>query len=1156
MSKFRVCVHRWITGILASAMVFTALPVNVFAEEVEVIEDDVLVELEGEGESEENVAVTFDTTGISSITYKVGESEESQTWNAGEGSVSVTKNSAVTITGVTASNGYDSDSVTVKLGETAVVKSDAGWAVGSITADTTVSVIASLKVGVTVTTLVNAEAPAAATATVEITGLDSENKTKGEALVLTVTPAEDKIVTSATYMIGTSTPADLTVTDSKYVVPAEAVLTAMEQGNNISIAIVVANKDCDVSFATTGISEIKYTIGDGDEQTWSLYDEYPSVPYGQAFVITGITVMDGYKADTLTVKDGETTITKSEDNKWTVGAIISDKTITMSADLKPGVTVTTLVNGQAPSAATATVDIYGLGTDSKTKDTAVNIQVYPAAGMDIDEVSYQIGTGTPVILKRYGINEFIIPVDAVLTAMDQGNGISVAITVINPDEQVYETKLGLNKKTTSFIAGEGVVDIAKININDPETYKDTILLATAKFNTKTTVKKLSHAEVIDPYGYTSLTSNWGLLLVGDEIRMYQSNYLWEPGKYTLKVYPASPDGRSVKPEPATLTLTVKRRIEDIEVKNVPSKVYKASDKAVTLKPTVTYNYGEKSYEPAVKKVTWELLDKDHNPLPSGKITIKNGTVTVAKDYAVSTTPENNRFYIKAKAADYIGNSAYGETLVEIVGTRTEIKSIVIGSVSDFSDAVFSGDLLRKEIVVKDANGNKIDPENITITSSDPKNFSIGAYSYYDEVTGDDIDLKYAVKKIEKAGKFTVSVTVNDGTKTTFKQVVKVKEATPASYHVAAFAYHDYNNYSNRSEQITFDESKTASLNKFPTYIYVVSEASSSDSSVLSNNATLTVKGGKKLSSGTNKKGKRWVSVKPNSDKITITHKYGKGSCATNETYTINLAHSNIKVAATKKAYDIWADVDDQDFEFDFNVSGIEDTTAGNYCLKYNFPDSFPSKSENIYRSLINSLNSADPVSLTKDSSKFTVSGNLWNYTGFPKGTYKLNAALYKATETEDGTVYSAVSDSFEVTFKASKAKAPSVAIDVSDRKPLEVEKESGKTALIGFKTFKNVRKENDKEKAIITSSIKVYCNNKDGSVNKFTEFFNVIPVVKNGDNYDQSTGYYADGIQLVVKSTEGINEPKDLTGWVEYTVVGEDGYQTVKKTEKITVKFK
>ena len=84
MSKFRVCVHRWITGILASAMVFTALPVNVFAEEVEVFEDDLQIVTEGEnegnnegegageGEGEENYAVTFATTGIESISYKVG----------------------------------------------------------------------------------------------------------------------------------------------------------------------------------------------------------------------------------------------------------------------------------------------------------------------------------------------------------------------------------------------------------------------------------------------------------------------------------------------------------------------------------------------------------------------------------------------------------------------------------------------------------------------------------------------------------------------------------------------------------------------------------------------------------------------------------------------------------------------------------------------------------------------------------------------------------------------------------------------------------------------------------------------------------------------------------------------------------------------------
>ena len=1065
MSKFRVCVHRWITGILASAMVFTALPVNAFAEEVEVFEDDLQIVTEGEnegnnegegaGEGEENYAVTFATTGIESISYKVGEGAE-QTWSESSEPVSVAKDSAFTITGITVADRYDADTVSVKVGEATIEKSGTSWSVGTISAATTVTVTAALS-------------------------------------------------------------------------------------------------ECNVAFTVDGIKEIKYTIGSGDEETWMPgYSVNPSVPNGQALVITGITVMEGYKADAVSVKDGETTITKSEDNKWTVGAITSDKTITVGAELKPGVTVTALVNDATPSAEVATVTLSGLDSENKTQGEQVGVSVTLASGMIVDEAKYMIGTSTPADLIKNSNTEFVVPQTAVLTATEQGNDITVNLKVINPDAQVYETKLGLNKKTTTFILGEGAVDWSKIDITNPETYKDTILLATAKYSSKTTVKKISKAEVITPDGYSYLDSGWGLLIVGDDIRMYGSDYLYTPGKYTLKVYPATPDGRSTKTEPATLTLTVKEPIYNIKLNNVPSKVYKAQDKAVTIKPTVTYNWGEKEYEPAVKKVTWELLDKDHNPVSSDKITIKNGTVTIAKDYTVSTTPADNMFFIKAKAADYTGNSVYEEAPFEVVSTTTDIESIVIGSVSDFSNPVFSSALLRKEIVVKDSKGNPVSLDDVTITSSDPKNFNIGSYSYYDEEKGEDVVLNYAVKKIEKAGKFTVTVTANDGSKNSFKQVIKVKEATPSSYNVVAFAYHDYGS---SSVPITFDGNKVATLNEFPTRIYVLSEAVSGDSSVLVNNATLSVKGGKKISNGSNTKGKRWINVKPNSDKITITHKYGKGSSATNETYTINLAHSKIKVDATKKAYDIW-DAMDQDFAFDFSVSGIDDATAGNYYLRFNFPESFPSKSESIYRSLIDHLNDAAAVSLTNDSSKFTLSGNLWRYQGFPKGTYTLNAALYKATETEDGPVYTAVSDSFVVKLKSSKGKAPSAAIDVSDRKPLEVAKESGEKALIGFKTFKNVRKENGKEKAIMTSSIKVYCNNKDGSVNKFTEFFDVIPVVKNGDKYDQATGNYAEGIQLVVKGTEGISEPKDLTGWVRYTVEGEDGNQSVEKLEKITVKFK
>ena len=1037
MSKFRVSVHRWITGILASAMVFSSLPVNVFAEEVEATEDYV--------DSDSFMVDNFDVTFV-----------------------------------------YDDDAVTVSDIELTDKKK-------TVESGDIVSFKAAAKEGYKIVSVENAT-------------LEGDTyKTAAISAATTIT------ITSA----------------------------ALESKN--------------VAFETTGITEISYTVSGGDVKAWTAGSEPISVVEDSTLVLTGFTANTGYDASAVTVKVGETAIEKAE-NVWTIGKITENTNVSVEAALKPAVTVSTKINTydykSDAAKALATVTTSGLDDDGKTKAEKVSFTINVATGKEITSATYMIGTNTPLNLVNSG-NVYEIPAEDVFIAMDQGKGISVAIEVEDAVERVYETKLGLNKKTTSFIAGEGVVAGSTIDINDPETYKDTLLLAKAKFSSKTTVKKLSKAEVISPEGYICLDSNGGLLIVDDEIRMYSSNYLITPGKYTLKVYAASPDGRDTKSDPATLALTVKRPIEDLELKNVPSKVYKASDKAVMIKPTVTYNLGEKYFEPAVKKVTWEILNKDGNVPTSedhiyGKVSVKNGTVTIAKDYQVSRTATDNQFIIRAKAADFDKNSTYGETLVEIVGTRTEIGSIQIGTVTDFGGELKSSDLLKKEIIVKDKEGKVIDPYDVTVTSSDSKNFAVGRTYYYDPEKDEYLEYDHAVTKINKAGKFTITVTAKDGGKSTIKQTVKIKAATPSSYSVKARAYHDY--YSNY-ESIIFNE-KVATLNEYPTKIQVLSEAGSTEDSVLVNNATLSVKGGKKLSDGSNAKGLKWIYIKPTSDKITITHKYGKGADAKSETYTINLNHSQISASAAKKTYDRWADAYSQEYSLEFNVSGIDETNAGEYCMRYNYPDKYSSKQSYIYWRLINDLNSADAVNLTKDQTKFTVKPIIGDFDMIPKGTYSLSAALYKATVTEDGTVYKAVSDPFVVTFKSSKAKAPSVALSVTDKKPVEVGKTAGNTAVIGFKTYKNV-------KGIYNYSVVTYCNNKDGKVNRFTDFFEVVPVVINGNEIKEpGINELSNGLQLKVKKIDGIDETKDLNGWVKYEAVGEDGTQTVEKIEKITVKFK
>lgn len=216
-------------------------------------------------------------------------------------------------------------------------------------------------------------------------------------------------------------------------------------------------------------------------------------------------------------------------------------------------------------------------------------------------------------------------------------------------EPAYETKLGLTKKKTSFINGEVAVT-----------------LATAKFGNKTTFRQLDRAQITDSNGKvirsTAETEEEKRIdLDGNDI-VLPYTYDITPGKYTLHVWPVSKDGNAKE---ATLALTVKRGIEQLEVVVPSLQISKKAKKAATLKAKVKYNEDDKTRVPAVKKVKWVLLDDKGNPLSEAtssplynKVTIKNGTVTVDKNLEITGNPDDYRFMIGVEADDYPEHNSF------------------------------------------------------------------------------------------------------------------------------------------------------------------------------------------------------------------------------------------------------------------------------------------------------------------------------------------------------------------------------------------------------------------------------------------------------------------------------------------------------------------
>ena len=170
------------------------------------------------------------------------------------------------------------------------------------------------------------------------------------------------------------------------------------------------------------------------------------------------------------------------------------------------------------------------------------------------------------------------------------------------------------------------------------------------------------------------------------------------GKNTIKVRTTYLSGKDANVVQATgsVNVTVARGIENITLSSAP-EIYKVSNKAATTKITVNYNTGNryadaKSAAPKTKKVAYEIgrienneFVQDDYPLGSyynkekrvSYVAVKNGTVTVDKEYLVDKTPANNEFAVRVKAADYSENATAAVAEFRVVSDGADMGNVVL-----------------------------------------------------------------------------------------------------------------------------------------------------------------------------------------------------------------------------------------------------------------------------------------------------------------------------------------------------------------------------------------------------------------------------------------------------------------------------------------------
>lgn len=329
----------------------------------------------------------------------------------------------------------------------------------------------------------------------------------------------------------------------------------------------------------------------------------------------------------------------------------------------------------------------------------------------------------------------------------------------------YETKLGAVKKAPSKIyAGENGV-----------------LVGMPKYSATTTAQGLEEVSLYDSNGnmYSRWDSNNGrdnnILFVDDSlgyiyVNTYDENnysYLM-PGKY--KVVMTAVSGGGV-PASASIDINVVSSIDCISF-DVPERITKANGKNATFKVTSLALEGVDGIKPDKSTLDWSIGDSDGQPLDEsnpiyGMVTVKNGAVTISKDYVLDPIDDNNSFTVIATAADYVGNQNNYVSNKILITNEYQIPTTIA-----FAFERWEWDDIAQEDVFMGYDYSRISEESIKnkelFFSQDINGSWIIVFDQNDRPIS-DVALAVSGAKmngdtinIEKAGKVTVKATTKDG----------------------------------------------------------------------------------------------------------------------------------------------------------------------------------------------------------------------------------------------------------------------------------------------------------------------------------------------------------------------------------------------------------
>lgn len=696
----------------------------------------------------------------------------------------------------------------------------------------------------------------------------------------------------------------------------------------------------------------------------------------------------------------------------------------------------------------------------------------------------------------------------------------------------YETKLTLKKGTTTVYTGQ-----------------QDVLIATAQFSKNTTFTDVTVEDVKRYYSVDGgeLQEETIMSFTVEDGKIYadvaEVSSLYTQ-KYTVKVTATAPEDMAAAT--ATIDVTVVQGIQSISVHAASDSIYKADKKAAALKVTPQVSSSAKT-----KKFTYEIVGADSEEgniidTPAQiqeKVSVKNGTVTVRKDFVVSNTESENRFKVKVTAADYKGNETYGlSDVITIKAEALQLGGICIAKQTESgyevltrgNSALSADELQGASLLVLKKGTPERDVytfDSSYIINTDEVKLTVKSSNKALSVSESN---QISVSKAAKNVKITVSTT-DGGKKSVVLDKLTITYAQREELGLSAWVKTPDNKEFNCIGQNEKDMTFTGTTDTEILLNLLQKEQTdgewefADDTNVL--DYKIDVKGAKVL----NKNGHA-ITIIANTEKATVTLTYQKGSQSVKQVYTITNEGFSKASAPSVKAKGNLVSYSQEEQTIQYTLGG-----------KYNYKDKYVMVKADaaarakqtwqygVVEAACAGINGIMPI---EEDGTFRLVFEAQK--GLVTGSYKLQLTF--GTIDEDG-VFVADTKAVAVTLKVAQAKAngsykPATAVKLSLK--------DGKAGLLKG-TGKNV---------LYEYYYDVMNANINGKSNRFTEFFEI-----ESDWTDHTATYYLklkDGLteeQLAyITSTAAKN---DRIGYVNYS--GTYGTAGVlggnSGTTKITVNF-